>query len=140
MGLISTFLFSVASIPQVYFPQKRHRTIYTAVVAPLMWALLLASFYIFIYRPLINCTTVYAHGKCCNTDDGYDVYLMTKETHQINEQLKALEREAVDLRIATELLNRQMGKSGMNTAGAHVLSEQVYEDDVDRQPFHGDPA
>lgn len=127
MGLLSAILFIIVGVPAAYIPTTGNRTIYVAVVTPVMWLVYNIIAYFFLYRPMIHCTSVFHTGSCCKTkyaDGSNDVHLLTKEVFQLNNSLHALKCETMEMKAATTFINQQ-------------IDSQRNEDDTqrDRSPF-----
>ncbi|KPI85171.1 hypothetical protein ABL78_5759 [Leptomonas seymouri] len=115
MSFISVVLLIIVGIPVAYIPTTRNRTIYVAVVTPVMWLAYNLSAYFILYRPMIHCTSVFGTGACCNTkyaDGNNDVSLITKEMYQLNNSLHALKCETAEMKSATTFINQKLRCQG----------------------------
>jgi hypothetical protein len=111
MSFISVILLIIVGVPAAYIPTTRNRTIYVAVVTPVMWVIYNILVYFILYRPLIHCTSVFRTGACCGTKyaEGNDhVRLITKEMYQLNNSLYALKGETAEMKGATIFINKQL--------------------------------
>ncbi|KPA86105.1 hypothetical protein ABB37_00367 [Leptomonas pyrrhocoris] len=127
MSFISVVLLIIVGVPAAYIPTTRNRTIYVAVVTPVVWFVYNLIAYFILYRPMVHCTSVFRTGACCSTkytDGDKDAQLLTKEMYQLNNGLHALKCETGEMKSATVFIHQQ-------------LDSQRNEDDIaqDVSPF-----
>ncbi|AYU82982.1 conserved hypothetical protein [Leishmania infantum JPCM5] len=111
MSLISVLLFTAVAVPAAYIPKTFWRTIYVAVVTPVVWVVYNVALYFVLCRPMAHCTSMFSRGECCKTkhaDDTGDVTLLTKEMYQLNNVLHSLKCETAEMNAATTLINNQL--------------------------------
>lgn len=127
MSFISVILLIIVGVPAAYIPTTRNRTIYVAVVTPVMWILYNVITYFILYRPMIHCTSVFRTGACCNTkyaEGNNGMRLITKEMYQLNNGLHALKCETTEMKGATTFINQQLDSQRNDDETQH-----------DRSPF-----
>ncbi|GET92691.1 hypothetical protein, conserved [Leishmania tarentolae] len=111
MSFISVLLFIAVAVPAAYIPKTYWRTIYVAVVTPLVWLVYNVALYFVLCRPMVRCTTVFSRGDCCKTEHAEgtgDVTLLTKEMYQLNNALHALKCETEEINTVTTLINNHL--------------------------------
>lgn len=111
LSFISVLLFIAVAVPAAYIPTTRARTIYVAVVTPVVWIVYNVALYFILYRPLGLCTSTFRRGACCKNkyaEGTSEVTLITKEMYQLNNGLHALKCETAEMRAVTTLINHQL--------------------------------
>lgn len=111
MSFISALLFTTVAVPAAYIPKTFWRTIYVAVVTPVVWVVYNVALYLVLCRPMVQCTSMFSRGECCKTkhaDGTGNVTLLTKEMYQLSNVLHSLKCETAEMNAATTLINNQL--------------------------------